>query len=249
MAAVSAPQRTQTGIIFERRLSDSPYVESIWRSHSEDSGPFISVALNRIQMVVWNQHGKTFFTVRGPETKATPAFYPTHSDYVGIVLKCGAFMPQLPLTQLIDGAITLPDATSGSFWLHGSTWHYPTYDNVDTFVERLVRAGALGFDPVVGATLRGRQNTDLSPRSAQRRFLRATGLTHSAIRQIERARYATNLLRQGATIFDAVYQAGYFDQPHLTRALRHFVGQTPAQLMGRRTPEHLSFLYKTSPFD
>jgi methylphosphotriester-DNA--protein-cysteine methyltransferase len=38
------------------------------------------------------------------------------------------------------------------------------------------------------------------------------------------------LLRQGASILDTVYQAGYFDQPHLTRALKRFTGQTPAQI-------------------
>jgi AraC-like DNA-binding protein len=27
-----------------------------------------------------------------------------------------------------------------------------------------------------------------------------------------------------------VYQVGYFDQPHLTRALKRWVGYTPAQL-------------------
>ena len=233
-------------ITFESRLSDSPLVERVWRSSSESAGPFISMALNRMQVVVWDEDGKTSFTVRGPETKATLAHCPVHTEFVGIVLNCGAFMPHLPLGNLINGAVTLPEATSGAFWLHGSAWQFPTYDNADTFIERLADDGALGFDPVVEAELQGRPS-DLSLRSAQRRFLRATGLTHSAVRQIERARYATVLLRQGASIFDAVFQAGYFDQPHLTRALRHFIGQTPAQITGNGATKQLSFLYKTSP--
>ena len=233
-------------MVFESRMSDSPLVERVWRSSSESAGPFISMALNRMQVVIWDEGGKTYFTVRGPETKATLAHCPVHAEFVGIVLKCGAFMPHLPLGNLIDGAVTLPEATSGSFWLHGSAWQFPTYDNADTFIERLADDGALGFDPAVEAKLQGRPS-DLSPRSAQRRFLRATGLTHSAVRQIERARYATVLLRQGASIFDAVFQAGYFDQPHLTRALRHFIGQTPAQITGNGATKQLSFLYKTSP--
>ncbi|HEX5158959.1 MAG TPA: helix-turn-helix domain-containing protein [Ktedonobacterales bacterium] len=233
-------------MVFESRVSDSPLVERVWRSSSESAGPFISMALNRMQVVIWDEGGKTYFTVRGPETKATLAHCPVHAEFVGIVLKCGAFMPHLPLGNLIDGAVTLPEATSESFWLHGSAWQFPTYDNADTFIERLADDGALGFDPAVEAKLQGRPS-DLSPRSAQRRFLRATGLTHSAVRQIERARYATVLLRQGASIFDAVFQAGYFDQPHLTRALRHFIGQTPAQITGNGATKQLSFLYKTSP--
>ena len=233
-------------MVFESRVSDSPLVERVWRSSSASAGPFISMALNRVQLVVWEEDGRSYFTVRGPETQATLAHCPTHAEFVGIVLKCGAFMPHLPLCHLIDGAVTLPEATSKSFWLHGSAWQFPTYDNADTFIERLARDGALGFDPVVEAELQGRPS-DLSLRSAQRRFLRATGLTHSAVRQIERARYATVLLRQGASIFDAVFQAGYFDQPHLTRSLRHFIGQTPAQIADKETAQQLSFLYKTTP--
>jgi len=63
------------------------------------------------------------------------------------------------------------------------------------------------------------------------RFLQATGLTHKTIRQIERAKHALVLLQQGVPILDVVYQAGYFDQPHLTRSLKHLLGQTPAQII------------------
>jgi hypothetical protein len=233
-------------MVFESRVSDSPLVERVWRSSSASAGPFISMALNRVQLVVWDEDGRTRFTVRGPETKATLAHCPVHAEFVGIVLKCGAFMPHLPLGDLIDGMVTLPEATSGSFWLHGSAWQFPTYDNADTFIEQLAHDGALGFDSVVENELQGLPS-DLSLRSAQRRFLRATGLTHSAVRQIERARFATVLLRQGASIFDAVFQAGYFDQPHLTHALRHFIGQTPAQIADKGAAQQLSFLYKTAP--
>lgn len=65
------------------------------------------------------------------------------------------------------------------------------------------------------------------------RFLRATGLTQGTILQIERAKRASALLEQGVPILDTVYEAGYFDQPHLTRSLRRFVGKTPAQQLAR----------------
>jgi hypothetical protein len=57
-----------------------------------------------------------------------------------------------------------------------------------------VRQGRLAREPVVDAALQG-QLQDRELRTIQRRFLRATGLTQSAARQIERARYATHLLR------------------------------------------------------
>lgn len=67
-------------------------------------------------------------------------------------------------------------------------------------------------------------------------------------RQFERARYAVLLLKGGVPIPWAAQQAGYFDQPHLTRSLRRFVGQTPAQLLDVERSAQLSFLYKTEPF-
>lgn len=234
-------------ILFEDRPSDSPYVERIWRSRCESAGNFLSLALNRCQIVVWSEGGKTNFTVRGPETKATQVFCPLHDEYVGIVLTCGTFMPHLPLSALVDGAVTMSDATDTTFWLDGSAWQFPGYDNADVFVHRLVRQGLLARDPIVEAALQG-QSSDLSVRSAQRRFLRATGLTQCGVRQIERARYATALLREGVSILDTVAQAGYYDQPHLTKAMRHYIGQTPTQLGGKGRSEQLSYLYKTSPW-
>jgi methylphosphotriester-DNA--protein-cysteine methyltransferase len=66
--------------------------------------------------------------------------------------------------------------------------------------------------------------------------------------QIERARYATLLLRCGVSIPDAAHQAGYFDQPHLTRSIKQFIGHTPAELLDEDRSDQLSFLYKTQPF-
>jgi methylphosphotriester-DNA--protein-cysteine methyltransferase len=70
----------------------------------------------------------------------------------------------------------------------------------------------------------------LSSSTVRHRFLRATGVTQSYIRQFEQARRAANLLAQGVSILDAVEQAGYADQPHLTRSLKRLIGYTPAQI-------------------
>ena len=231
---------------FEERLSDSPFVERIWRTQSERAGSFISLALSHWQMCIWRYDGKTTLTVRGPETKATPSPVPENAEYIGIVFKLGTFMPHLPASNLVDGATNLPEATSKSFWLNSASWQFPDYENVDTFVDRLMRDGLLVREPVVDATLQGHL-TDLSLRSTQRRFLRATGLSHSAVYQIERARRATILLRQGVSILDTVQEAGYADQPHLTRSLKYFSGQTPAQIIDANRSEQLSFLFKTAP--
>src|SRR4051812_10925716 len=201
---------------FEDRLSDSPFVERIWRSHSERAGTFLSVSASNFEMVVTRHRGKAFLTLRGPETKVTSADCPAEGDWVGIRFKLGAFMPKLTPGRLRDrNDVTLPDATTHSCWLDGSAWEYPTFHNAETFVKRLVQKGIVTRDHAVHAAVHGPVPA-LSLRSTQRHFLRATGLTHCTFRQIERARHATNLLRQGTSILDTVHEAGYFDQAHLT---------------------------------
>jgi hypothetical protein len=195
------------------------------------------------EMVVTRCAGKTSLTVRGPETKATAADCPAEGEWFAIRFKLGTFMPLFRPGELRDRHdVTLPHASSRSFWLQGSAWEYPNFENAETFVERLVREGLIAVDSCVNDALRGYRPA-LTTRTAQRRFLQATGMTHSAIRQVERARQATNLLKQGVSILDAAHAAGYYDQAHLTRALKRLIGQTPAQI--RRAEQQLSFLYNT----
>lgn len=227
------------------RPSDSPFVERIWRSQGERAGTFHSIAMSHWEMVVTKYNGNAFFTVRGPESKATALqLSSVGAEWFGIRFRLGTVMPHLPASGLVDRDVNLPEASSKSFWLQGSAWQFPTYDNADTFVDRLVREDLLVRNPIVENALQG-QLKDLSIRTARRHFLRTTGLTQSTIHQIERARYATILLRQGVSIVDTVHEAGYFDQPHLTRSLKHFIGQTPAQIAAHS--QQLSFLYKTEP--
>jgi AraC-like DNA-binding protein len=233
---------------FDERPSDSPFVERIWRAQTEHPGTLNSIAASQWEMVVTRYQGKATMTVRGSETKATsiPVTI-VGAEFFGIIFKHGTVMPYLPPGTLVDGAVDLPDASSKSFWLNGSAWQFPDYENADTFVGRLVQKEMLIHDPIVDSALRG-ESQELSMRSIQRRFLQTTGLTQGSIRQIERARYATTLLNGGVSIFDTVHKAGYADQPHLTRALKRFIGKTPAQIINKTESEQMSLLFKTEPF-
>jgi AraC-like DNA-binding protein len=240
---VRTPDRG-TLLVFDDRRSDSPLVERVWRSRSGRGGHFTSVAASHWEMVVTRVDGTTRMTVRGPETRATSAECPAGGEWIAIRFKLGTFMPTVPVGSLLDRRdVDLPSTKRG-FWLDGAVWEFPSYENAETFVKRLVQRGLIASDPLVDAVLRARRH-DLSMRSAQRRFLRATGLTHVGYRQIERARHATNLLTRGAAILDVVHDAGYFDQAHLTRSIKRLIGQTPGQILRGET--QLSFLYKTDP--
>jgi hypothetical protein len=138
------------------------------------------------------------------------------------------------------GCRTWRAGTSRSFWLNGSAWEYPDFQNAEIFLRKLADLGLIAVDASVIDVVRNQRQVR-TLRTTQRRFLQATGLTHSKICQIERARLATSLLKQGDSILDTVHNAGYYDQAHLTRSLKRWIGQTALQIA--RAEQQLSLLY------
>jgi AraC-like DNA-binding protein len=192
-------------------------------------------------MVFVRYQGGVHPLVVGPLTKAGVASWTEGAEILWIKFRLGTCIPHLPTRKLLDKETVLPEASSHFFWLKGSAWQMPDYENADTFVNRLVRDELLVHDPVVDSALQGHPQ-DVSPRTVRHRFLRITGLTQSHIYQIERAQRAAALLEQGVSILDTVDEVGYFDQPHLTRSLKRWVGHTPAQIIRKRQPEVCHFV-------
>ena len=100
-------------IIFDQdRPSDSPFVERVWRCHSEAAGTFLSVASSHWEMVVTRLKGKTTVTLRGPETKVRNVHCPADGEWFAIRFRSGTFMPQLSTARLVDGRdVNLPPGT------------------------------------------------------------------------------------------------------------------------------------------
>ena len=219
----------------QERQSDSPHVELITRGITAIDGSTIRPAECQWHMVVVKHSGSMQLFVVGPLTTTGVVTFTKGAEILWIKFKLGSFMPQLPAAGVLDVEAALRGASSQSFWLNGSAWQFPDYENADTFIHRLVRSDVLARDPVVSAALADHP-PEMSPRSVRDRFVRATGLTHSRIRQVERAKRAAARLRQGQSILDTVDAEGYFDQPHLTRSLKQWVGYTPAQLVRMSAP-------------
>ena len=113
-------------LTFNERPSDSPYVERVWRSQSHSAGVFLSVAASHFEIAVTRHRGLIFLTVRGPETRATPAECPAEGEWLGIRFRLGTFMPAFMPGDLKDRRdVTLPGAATRSFWLCGSAWDTP----------------------------------------------------------------------------------------------------------------------------
>jgi hypothetical protein len=218
-------------IIHEERRPDSPYIESVTHGWTVSEGSTIRPAECHWHMVIVRHAalGDVLPLVVGPLSTAGVVTWGEGAEILWIKFKLGVFMPHLSPGDTLNRETSLPGAARRSFWLKGSAWQVPDQENADVFVDRLVRGAVLVRDPDVNAVLRGHP-TRLSPRTVRQRFLRATGQTHGHIRQVERAQQAAALLRQGVAILDAVHEAGYYDQPHLTRALSQFIGYTPAQI-------------------
>lgn len=222
--------------VFEGRSSDSPYVEMIWRGHVERDYAPVCPADVRWNLLFVKQDDRVRVSAEGATTQFVPKTQRAGREFLVIKFKLGVFMPYLPAGSLVNGDVILPQAGGQSFWLNGFAWQPPDFDNAEIFVERLAREGLLFREPVVSAALHA-QSPAVSARTVRRRFLLATGLTPGTIEQIERAQRAAALLEQGIPILDVVHDAGYADQPHMTRSLKRFIGQTPAQILRASQPE------------
>jgi len=222
-------------LISEDRLSDSPYVEKIMRGWTMSEGSSIRPAEINWHMVFVKHPGGSQALVVGPLTTSGVATWGGGAEILWIQFKLGVFMPHFPTKNYRNGEQILPDASSERFWLKGAARQVPDFENVEVFIDRLVHEEDLVRDPVVNAALQD-EPLDMSPRTVRHRFLQATGQTQSHIRQYERAIKAASLLRHGVSILDTVFEAGYFDQPHLTRSLKQFLGYTPSQILPENNP-------------
>ncbi|MEV4765768.1 helix-turn-helix domain-containing protein [Micromonospora chokoriensis] len=217
------------GLRFTTRGSDSPWVDTVWTCTSEQVTAMTSVAGVRWGLVFWEQAGRAHTSITGPETRTGTAPVPEGATFTGIEFAVGTSLRAVPTSALIDGGIVLPDTTRRTFRLDGKRWETPSPDDTEALVDRLVRAGIVVRDALVVDVLRGHRPA-VSGRTVERRFRAATGLTQSAVRQIERARTAAELLAAGDPAADVVVKLDYFDEPHLARALRSYVGRTARQL-------------------
>lgn len=222
-------------LISEERLSESPYVAKIMRGWTVRDGSSIRPAEINWHLVFVKHPGGTLALVVGPLTTSGIASWGEGAEILWIQFKLGVFMPHLPTKDYLNREQALPDASSQRFWLKGAARQVPDFENAESFIERLVREEELVRDPVVNAAL-DEQPLDMSARTVRHRFLQATGQTQSHIRQYERAIKAASLLRHGVSILDTVFETGYFDQPHMTRSLKQFIGYTPAQILTEITP-------------
>lgn len=201
------------------------------------------MAEGNIELVFTRLPGFLAVTLRGPVSKGSTVECPPNGEWLAIRFRLGTYLPRVSTAALIDHQdLQLPVLSGRRFWFGDLTWEIPNYENAEVFVERLAAAGVIARSHATDAAVEG-DVAWMSQRSVQRHFRRVTGMTFSSYQQIQRARHAASMLMNGSSILDATFAAGYFDQAHLTRSVKHLIGTTPSRLL-RERPQ-LSFSYKT----
>ena len=221
----------------EERASESPLVARITRVRFEADWRGFTTPDGCWDIVVRKVGGRVHVLQTGIITRPVELSYSAGDEYLSISFKPGVFMPQLPGSQMVDCGLERPTPSSRSFWLDQEQLEIPTFDNAEGLVERLVARGLLVRDEIVEGVV-DRKPRAVTPRSMQRHFLRALGITAKQLAQIERACRAVELLGQGRRVIDVALELGYADQAHMTRALKVLVGRTPGLKSLARDERH-----------
>lgn len=218
---------------YRDRPSDSPYIKTVWETEASQDGVYVAAVDGCWDIIISQESGKPpAVVVNGQGTAATAVPYRAGTRALGISLMPSVYMTVVPVERLLNNGQVLPLATAESFWIDGQAVPLPSFDTVEQFIDRLVRAGIIASNEVVEAALAG-QPKALSSRSMRRHFVRTTGLSPYFFHQVRRAQHAVRLLQQGVPPTQASAEAGYTDQSHMTKAVKQLVGYTPAQIIDR----------------
>lgn len=231
---------------FEHRDTEThaDIADRVWRTRSDAEDTMTSAARTCCQLIFTRMQGQLLVSLRGPETRATSAPVPPDAEFFGIRLTLGTVLGPHPAASIVDGHVPFPVTDSGRIVIGGEDWEAPTYENVEQFVRRLRDAGLLVRSRL--ERFAGHPGDQPSNRTLQRQYRGITGLSRTAVTQIDRVNAAATMLRDGLGWSTVVETLGYFDQAHLARALRRYVGHT-ARGLRAVDGASMSFLYKTGP--
>jgi hypothetical protein len=209
------------------RASDSPLVASITQVTYDAWTRELSTPDGCWDLVVMTRGGRTTVLQTGLLSRPVTLENGAGDGYLAISFKPGVFATRAPGAVMIDRGVERPLDGARTFWMEHERFEVPTFENAEGLVERLVRNELLERDELVESVVVG-DPIAIHPRSMQRHFQHALGMTPKQFEQIQRALRAVDLLRAGVVPAEAAITAGYSDQPHLTRSLKAIMGATPA---------------------
>lgn len=220
----------RVSVVRDVRPSDSPLVQRITRVRFDAAWQGTTRPDGCWDLVVRRVKGRVELLQTGLITRPVQLAYDAGDEYLSISFKPGVFMPRAPGTEMVDRGVLRPTPSARTFRLDSDVLEIPTFDNVEDMVDRLVRHALIVRDEIVEGVVEGHPRA-IHPRSVQRHFLQAMGLTAKRLEQIQRADRAMDLLATGHRPADVANELGYADQAHLTRSLKAIMGTTPGEIV------------------
>jgi hypothetical protein len=213
----------------QSRPVDSPLVESITLTQFTAAGQTLMQPDGCWDIAIMSLGAEPFVLRTGLTTRPDVVEHKAGDEILAISFRPNAFMPLMPGEVMRNEGVILDKFGRRDFWIGTEVREIPTLETADVFVERLVRDEIVQTNPIVASIVEGHPQA-MSERTAQRHFLRTTGLTYKHFTLIQRAQKAISLLRAGQRAADVAFALGYADQAHMINSLRQIMGQTPGQI-------------------
>lgn len=216
--------------------AETPLTHSaaLWRSY--DAGPAVIPADGCVDLILSGDE----VAVAGPSTRwiATRADGGEGSLGVRLAPGSGARALGVDLREISDRLVPLGDLVPRQ---EVRRWRGILLETRATatpdLVERALRPGEGWAEAVRQHAARGATADETarelgwSERTFRRQMQRSFGYGYATLVRIRRGQRAHRLLTGGMTPAAAAANAGYADQPHLSRELRRLAGVSPAQLV------------------
>ena len=128
------------GLMFDAVAGELPLVQRVWSASCDAATSFTSAAKGSSMIAFARTCDRLTVHLRGPETRATQLICPEGWEFFGVELQLGAYLPLFPPSGLADlNDALLPTLSGDRILLDNRDWEMPTAQNVDVFVNRLVR--------------------------------------------------------------------------------------------------------------
>lgn len=214
---------------------ESPLTHGAALWHSYDARAAVIPADGCVDLILSGDE----VAVAGPSTRwiATRADGGEGSLGVRLAPGTGARALGVDLREISDRLVPLGDLVPPQdVWRWRSVLLQTRATGSPDLVERALRPGQGWAEAVRERAAGGISAEDVarelgwSERTFRRQMQRSFGYGYATLVRIRRAQHAHRLLTSGMTPAAAAADAGYADQPHLSRELRRLAGTTPAQL-------------------
>lgn len=212
-----------------RRQSLHPWIDTVWQTICLNDGIYRATpdgSWDLIRSVA--PGGKSFVFLSGQATE--PVEVPYLEGESSVVISFAAHVYLAGDKEVRTGAAIRPlEVTAERFLLDGIDLPLPTFQNAESLVDAMIRAGLLLSDDTVAKAFTAKPRA-ASRRSVQLHFKNTTGITQKDFQLIRRAQEAVRRLKDGENAAAVAIDLGYTDQPHMIKSIKKIMGALPSNL-------------------